>query len=86
MAYTVLVRVSWDELKNAANQKKHGVSFDEAQELLLRSDNEQLVIFDEAHSVVEDRFISIGPIRRGLVCRLDGAPRGRGSHHQRPLG
>jgi uncharacterized DUF497 family protein len=60
------VRITWDEAKNAANRKKHGVSFEEAQELLL-SEGEHLVIFDEEHSIDEDRFLSIGPIRRGLV-------------------
>lgn len=52
--------ITWDEAKNAANRKKHGVSFEEAQELLL-SDGDHLVIFDEEHSIGEDRFISIGP-------------------------
>lgn len=60
------MRITWDEAKSAANRQKHGVSFEEAQELLL-SEDEHLVIFDEEHSIDEDRFISIGPIRRGLV-------------------
>ncbi|PKN54691.1 MAG: hypothetical protein CVU56_25205 [Deltaproteobacteria bacterium HGW-Deltaproteobacteria-14] len=60
------MRVTRNEAKNTANQKKHGVSFEDAQELLL-SDGLHLVIFDEEHSLDEDRFISIGPIRRGLV-------------------
>jgi uncharacterized DUF497 family protein len=66
LAYTEPVRVSWDEEKNRSNQKKHGVSFDEAMELFI-SGTEYLEIFDDAHSEIEDRFISIGPIRRGLV-------------------
>ena len=60
------VDITWDEAKNTANRKKHGVSFEEALELLLSRDD-HLVIFDEEHSIDEDRFISIGPIRRGLV-------------------
>ena len=60
------MKVDWDQAKNVANQKKHGVSFEEAQELLL-SDRDYLVVFDEEHSQDEDRFIAIGPIRRGLV-------------------
>lgn len=60
------MRITWDEAKNTANRKKHGVSFEEAQELIL-SDGLHLVIFDEEHSLEEDRFISIGPIRRGMV-------------------
>ncbi len=60
------MRITWDETKNVTNRRKHGVSFEDARELLL-SDSEQFVIFDEAHSTEEDRFISLGPIRRGLV-------------------
>src|SRR3954465_3213962 len=66
MAYTGSVKVGWDRAKDLANQKKHGVSFREASELLV-SGVEHLEIFDDAHSDDEDRFISIGPIRRGLV-------------------
>jgi hypothetical protein len=60
------VKVTRDHDKNLANQKKHGVSFEEASELFT-SGVDSLEIFDEAHSELEDRFISIGPIRRGLV-------------------
>lgn len=58
--------ITWDETKNRANQRKHGVSFDEASELFT-SGVDYLELFDEAHSEEEDRFIAIGPIRRGLV-------------------
>ncbi|MGH2570499.1 MAG: BrnT family toxin [bacterium] len=60
------MRAAWDEAKNLANQKKHGVSFQEASKLF-SSRADYLEIFDEAHSEVEDRFIAIGPISRGLV-------------------
>ncbi len=66
MTYTRGVRITWDETKNVTNRRKHGVSFEDAQELLL-SDGHHFVIFDEEHSSDEDRFISIGPICRGLV-------------------
>ncbi len=66
MAYSVLVEVTWDPAKNASNRHKHGVSFEEAAELFT-SGVEYLEIFDDAHSVDEDRFIAIGPIKRGLV-------------------
>lgn len=59
------MRVVWDEAKNLSNRRKHGVSFEEAQELFSRSD--YLEIFDGAHSESEDRFIAIGPITRGLI-------------------
>lgn len=44
----------------------HGVSFEEARELFT-TDAPVLEIYDVAHSDTEDRFKSIGPIRRGLV-------------------
>ena len=59
------MRFSWDEQKNAANQKNHGVAFEDASELFLTEG--YLEIFDEAHSDEEDRFIAVGPIKRGLV-------------------
>jgi uncharacterized protein len=58
--------IVWDESKNRTNLRKHGVSFEEASVLFTR-DDDYLEIFDEVHSGDEDRFIAIGPIKRGLV-------------------
>jgi uncharacterized DUF497 family protein len=60
------VRFEWDEGKNAANQRRHGLAFEEAI-ALFRSGVDHLEVFDSTHSIHEDRFISIGPIDRGLV-------------------
>lgn len=60
------MKVAWDEAKNLANQRKHGVSFEDARELFL-SGIDYLEIFDDVHSDIEDRFIAVGPISRGLV-------------------
>ena len=60
------MKVTWDHAKNLANQKNHGVSFEEARELFT-SGIDCYEIFDEAHSEVKDRVISIGPIERGMV-------------------
>lgn len=60
------MKVEWDDDKDRINQRKHGVSFEEACRLFT-SGVEYLEIFDAEHSELEDRFISIGPIRRGLV-------------------
>ena len=60
------MKVSWNEAKNRANRKNHGVSFEEAARLF-SSGTEYLEIFDETHSDLEDRFIAIGPIKRGVV-------------------
>lgn len=56
----------WDETKNRENQRKHGVSFEEAGELFTAG-GEYLELFDQAHSDAEDRFIAIGPIPHGVV-------------------
>jgi uncharacterized DUF497 family protein len=58
--------VEWDEAKNLENRRKHGLSFEEAQEVFA-SGADYLEIFDEAHSEFEDRFIAIGPMTRGIV-------------------
>lgn len=60
------MRLSWDPAKNDANLRKHGISFEEAGELFT-SAVDYLEIFDDEHSGDEERFIAIGPIRRGLV-------------------
>ncbi|MGH7488676.1 MAG: BrnT family toxin [bacterium] len=60
------MKVEWDEVKSVTNRRKHGISFEEAAELFARG-QDFLEIFDEAHSEFEERFIAIGPIRRGLV-------------------
>lgn len=59
------MRFEWDPRKDASNQRKHGVSFAEAS-ALFEGDANYLEIYDE-RSTVEDRFIAIGPIRRGVV-------------------
>jgi uncharacterized DUF497 family protein len=60
------MRFDWDQRKDATNQRKHGLGFQEAA-TLFTSGVEYLEIFDEAHSNEEDRFIAIGPIRRGVI-------------------
>ena len=60
------MRFEWDSQKDLANQEKHGIGFEEAKELFL-TDDDYLERFDETHSIVEERFIAIGPIRRGIV-------------------
>lgn len=60
------MKVAWDEAKNHENREKHKVSFEEAS-VLFGSGEDYLEIFDEEHSVREDRFIAIGPIPRGLI-------------------
>jgi uncharacterized DUF497 family protein len=56
----------WDVEKERANRERHGVSFDEAKELFTTG-VDYLEIYDIEHSEDEDRFIAIGPVRRGLI-------------------
>ena len=60
------MKFEWDDEKDRSNQKKHGVSFVEVQQLF-ESGEDYLEIFDAEHSEAEDRFIAIGSIDRGIV-------------------
>jgi hypothetical protein len=62
----VCMRFEWDPEKNRSNLAKHGVSFDDAVCVFACGD-ETLELYDERHSDLEERFITIGPIPRGLV-------------------
>lgn len=56
--YNEPMRFEWDQSKNKANIKKHGVSFEEAQSIFY--DPMAKVANDPEHSEEEDRFIAIG--------------------------
>ncbi len=59
----------WDARKNAANQRKHGISFDEAKTVF--ADEYALLIEDPDHSDQEDRFVLLGlsaTLRTLVVC------------------
>ncbi len=60
------MRFEWDRKKERLNVAKHGVTFREAKELFT-SKVDFLELYDGDHSQLEERFIAIGPIRRGLV-------------------
>ncbi len=58
-----------DEHKSRQNEKKHGVSFEEAQSVFF--DDEALEFFDPDHSDDEDRFLLLGRsyrLRVLLIC------------------
>ena len=59
------MELEWDPEKDRLNREWHGISFEEAAELVARDD--YLEIYDQGHSGDEDRFIAIGAIRRGVV-------------------
>ena len=51
-------RFEWDARKAAANLRKHGVAFEEAQTIF--GDPQSLTIYDSEHSETDDRFITLG--------------------------
>ena len=56
----------WEENKNQINQRKHGISFEEAQAVL---EDEHAILFDDPdHSESEERFLLIGLDRKTRVC------------------
>ncbi|MGA3279530.1 MAG: BrnT family toxin [Smithella sp.] len=52
------LRFEWDEKKYNLNQRKHGISFLEAQTAF--SDENGLLLDDPDHSLEEDRYIILG--------------------------
>ena len=52
------MKFEWDENKNKANIKKHGISFSEAETVFY--DPLTKVAVDPDHSDNEDRFIAVG--------------------------
>ena len=52
------IEFQWDPIKNASNEKKHGITFDEAKTVF--TDQFARIIADPDHSETEDRFILLG--------------------------
>ena len=52
------LRFEWDEKKYNLNQRKHGISFLEAQTVF--SDENGLLLDDPDHSLEEERYIILG--------------------------
>ncbi|MCP4680953.1 MAG: BrnT family toxin [Desulfobacterales bacterium] len=59
----------WDPLKAQLNHKKHAIRFEEAATVF--RDPKALTIFDQDHSEIEDRWITMGISKKGrllIVC------------------
>jgi len=61
----VIYRFEWDQAKAIANRSKHGVNFTEATGIL--RDPRAMTLYDEAHSIEEDRWVTLGMVRSGAV-------------------
>ncbi len=59
------LRFIWDEVKAQTNERKHGVTFDEAKTVFY-DDNAELVA-DPDHSSRENRFVILGMSLRARV-------------------
>ena len=63
------LRFEWDEQKNRANQRKHGVSFEEARTVFF--DQQAVEFYDDEYGQMEDRFLLLGvsaKMRILMVC------------------
>jgi uncharacterized DUF497 family protein len=69
----------WDPAKAKENLRNHGVSFERTAEIFL--DPYALSIFDEEHSTYEERWITIGQDRRGVLILAVHTFRGIGTQN-----
>ena len=51
--------VEWDDEKNSINREKHGIDFETAAYIF--NDTNRIEMYDEVHSVDEDRYYTKGP-------------------------
>ena len=71
------ITFSWNDQKNRSNQKKHGVSFEEAQTVFF--DEQALEYYDPDHSANEDRYLMLGLGYRLRLLVVSYALRRKGS-------
>ena len=67
-----MIQFEWDQPKAAANLRKHGVSFEEAQSVF--HDEFAIQFYDADHSNEEERFLLLGlsdSVRLLLVCHCE---------------
>jgi len=59
------MKIEWDEKKNLYNQRKHGMSFEQARRAF--EDPNRIIVKDVTHSISETRLYCIGRIHEGIV-------------------
>jgi len=67
-----MIKFEWDIVKAVSNQKKHDVSFEEAQSIFY--DEFAVQFFNEDNSETEDRFLMLGFSDRArllIVCHCE---------------
>lgn len=65
---------TWDPAKAEANQRKHGVSFNEAKTAF--GDSLALMVEDERHSADEERWVLFGRSEAGRLLAVMHTERG----------
>ena len=60
-----MIEFTWDPAKNLVNQRKHGISFEEAQTVFW--DDYALIEFDSEHSDNEERVRILGRSLKGNI-------------------
>jgi len=63
------IKFAWDEKKDTANKKKHGISFEEAAEVF--DDPLHVSLLDHRFDYFDERWITIGATKNG-VCIVVG--------------
>ncbi|PCJ43629.1 MAG: hypothetical protein COA71_01790 [SAR86 cluster bacterium] len=67
----------WDSTKDKSNQKKHGISFDEAQSVFY--DEYAIQFYDDVNSETEeDRFLLLGLSSKSQILMICHCERGKG--------
>lgn len=70
-----MLHFEWDEQKNKRNRKKHGIWFEEAEQVF--DDPAALRFFDPEHSDDEDRFLMLGMSGSNRVLVIVFCERGK---------
>jgi uncharacterized DUF497 family protein len=70
------ITFTWDDRKSSENERKHGVSFEEAQSVFF--DERAIEFFDPDHSEAEDRFLLLGRSYRLMVLLVCHCVREKG--------
>lgn len=72
-----MIEFEWNPAKAASNQKKHGVSFEEAKSVFY--DEFAIQFFDEESAVTEERFLMLGLSNEARVLVVCHCERGAGN-------
>ncbi len=67
-----MIKFEWDQAKSRSNQRKHGISFEEAKSVFY--DEYAIQFYDEENSEAEDRFLMVGLSQESrilLVCHCE---------------